>query len=142
MVKKTKSVFHSDYAQTRSIGRKIGRSLMPGDVVALEGALGSGKTTLVKGIAAGLGAAPEREVTSPSFALIHEYSGRKKMFHMDWYRLETLTPADARLAEECFEQGAVSIVEWPDRGKNILPAGTIWITLEHAGRTKRIITFT
>jgi len=115
--------------------------LKAGDVVALKGELGAGKTTLVKGIAVGLGCA-EEDVLSPTFVLINEYQGREKVYHMDWYRLDSLGAQDAALAEECFAARAVSLVEWADRGQDVLPPGAIEIKLEHRGQNRRLIEVT
>src|SRR3990167_1943308 len=108
-------------SETKKIGIGIGHLLRENDVVVLEGDLGTGKTTMVKGIAKGLGISNEREVSSPSFVLIHEYPARKKIYHMDWYRLKSVEGVDASLAEECFNAEGVTLVEWAERGKNILP---------------------
>ncbi|MBI2094988.1 MAG: tRNA (adenosine(37)-N6)-threonylcarbamoyltransferase complex ATPase subunit type 1 TsaE [Candidatus Omnitrophica bacterium] len=126
-------------AQTRRIGAGIGARLRPGDVVALRGELGSGKTTLVKGIAGALGV-NEREVSSPTFALVHEYRGKSKIYHIDWYRLGRVSGADASLAEECFGSDAITLVEWAERGRALLPPNRIEIHLKHAGGNRRIIT--
>lgn len=116
--------------ETFAIGRDIGRLLKGGDVIALTGDLGAGKTTMAKGIAAGLSVdEAEANVTSPTFALVHEYEGREKIYHMDWYRLEALKGADRDLAEECFDSGAVSLVEWPERGERSLPEGRLEISI-------------
>ena len=126
-------------AETKKFGKKFGGLLRAGDVVALEGELGAGKTTLVKGIAKGLGVQSERAVSSPTFVLIHEYQGREKIYHLDWYRLKSVKDADAELAEECFSSNAVALVEWPKRGKPLLPKQRIEIELSHDGGSSRKI---
>ena len=105
--------------------------------MALEGPLGAGKTTLIKGIAKGLGVKDENEVISPTFVLIHEYEAREKIFHVDWYRLSKIKGQDRLLAEECFNANAVTLVEWADRGKDIFPKGFIHIILKYQGPDKR-----
>ncbi len=126
-------------AETLRFGEKMGKLLRAGDVVALEGELGAGKTTLVKGIASGLGIKPET-VASPTFILIGEYEGREKVFHMDWYRLDRLEGADAQLASECLNDAeAVTLVEWPSRGLEWLPADRLNVTIRHAGADRRSI---
>ncbi|HTL71631.1 MAG TPA: tRNA (adenosine(37)-N6)-threonylcarbamoyltransferase complex ATPase subunit type 1 TsaE [Candidatus Eisenbacteria bacterium] len=129
-------------SETRRLGRAVGRFLRAGDVVALAGELGAGKTTFAKGVAEGLGA-DGSEVVSPTFVLINEYGGREKIFHMDWYRLDRVEGRDRELALECFDAGAVSLVEWPARGKGVVPADALRVTLEHAGRTanSRVLRF-
>ncbi len=126
-------------AETQGVGEKIGECLKAGDVVALEGPLGSGKTTLIKGIAKGLGVKDEKEVVSPTFVLIHEYEARQKVYHMDWYRLPKIEGQDRLMAEECFNSDAVTLVEWADRGKNIFPKHSIQIILKYSGPDKRTI---
>ena len=75
--------------ETLALGRKLANGLRPGCLVLLEGELGSGKTTLAKGIVAGLGVSSEEEVTSPSFTLVHEYGRERKVYHVDLYRVES-----------------------------------------------------
>lgn len=125
-------------AQTKKIGARIGRALKTGDVVALTGDLGAGKTTLVKGIAAGLGV-KEKDVASPTFVLIHEYEGRKKIYHIDWYRLKEISSTDRLLAEDCFNADAITLVEWADRALDLLPKHAIRVELKHKGESERLI---
>ena len=133
-----KFLSHSE-AETKKFGRKIGKLLKAGDVVAFSGELGAGKTTLIKGIARGLGVEDETEVLSPSCVLIHESQGREKVYHIDWYRLKTVEGPDEELARECFNSNAVTLVEWAGRGKDILPGDCIEIRLEHKGPKSRMI---
>lgn len=125
--------------ETQKIGEKIGRLLKSGDVVALEGPLGAGKTTLVKGVASGLGVKDKKEVVSPTFVLIHEYEAREKIYHLDWYRLSQVTGQDELLAQECFDSQGVTLVEWADRGKKILPESHLRISLKYKSPEKRVI---
>ncbi len=124
-------------SETKRIGKKIGSFLSDGDVVALSGELGSGKTTLVKGIAKGLGLKDENEVTSPTFTLVHEYDAREKIYHMDWYRLNEISAADQAFLEEYFESGGVCLVEWADRAKRLLPRRRLSIHLQHSAKGTR-----
>ncbi len=117
--------------ETIGFGKKVGRLLKAGDVVALKGDLGAGKTTWVKGAAKGLDVSSRSEVASPTFVVIHEYQGREMIFHLDWYRLKKIEGADRDFAEECFASKAVTFVEWPERGKPLLPAQTLWIEFTH-----------
>ena len=140
-LKKTSWVSQSA-AQTIKIGRTLGRSLKAGDVVALQGKLGAGKTTLVKGIAKGLGLSSAKLVSSPTYALIHEYQGRKKIYHLDWYRLNRVKGADAEFARECFGSDGVTLVEWPERGIRLLPKGAVRVRILHQGPSARRIQIT
>lgn len=99
--------------ETRAIGEALGRTAQPGDVLWLHGELGAGKTEMTKGIAVGLASADP--VSSPSFALIHEYhGGRLPLFHIDLYRLETPATLDLGL-EDYLEGDGVTVVEWGER---------------------------
>ena len=135
------NIFNSNSAsETKALGKRIGRFLKAGDVVALMGELGTGKTTLVKGIAQGLRVPRADEaVVSPTFALINEYEGREKVTHMDWYRLESVKGADRQMALEYFDSPAVTLVEWADKAKEILPDERLEIRLKHAGGNRRVL---
>lgn len=126
-------------AETKRIGQTIGKELKAGDVVALVGELGAGKTTIAKGIAKGLGVPNEEDVLSPSFVLIHEYEGREKIYHIDWYRLQSVKGSDEMLAEECFNSDGVTLVEWAERGRDIFPRDHIRVELTHKGPKSRLI---
>lgn len=99
-------------AQTRRLGRRLARLLLPGDLICLRGELGAGKTTLIQGIAAGLGAA--QPATSPSFTLLHHHPGRVPLYHLDLYRLGPGDLGDIGL-EELIGGEAVVAVEWSER---------------------------
>ena len=108
-------------ATMQALGACLGRSLRPGDVVALNGPLGTGKTTFAQGIAVGLEVPPARHVASPTFALVNEHPGRIPFVHADLYRLE----GPAELAELGLEEaydGAATAIEWAERFPAILPA--------------------
>jgi tRNA threonylcarbamoyladenosine biosynthesis protein TsaE len=115
--------------ETILIGQEIGSLLAEGDVIALVGELGSGKTWLTKGIAHGLGISPATVVTSPSFALVNQYQGRVTLFHMDVYRLETLSEVLSAGLEEYLHAGGVVVLEWASRWPEILPEHTITVEL-------------
>ena len=141
-MKKTLNVTTDSPASTKKVGRLLAKFLGPGRVLALSGELGSGKTTLVKGIAKGLGVSSESAVSSPTYTLIHEYQGRQKIYHLDWYRLPFVSGPDAEFAEECFSSPAVTVIEWPERGKRSLPKDAWKISIEHQGPAKRLFRFT
>ncbi len=117
-----------DRAQTARWGAALGARLRPGDVVALIGDLGAGKTTLAQALAQGLGI--EAPVTSPTFTLIQEYPGPIPMFHFDPYRLERPEDVADLGWEEYFERGGVIVVEWADKVAALLPAERLTLTLE------------
>jgi len=128
-------------AETQAIAERLGRLLAPGDVLALVGPLGAGKTTFVQGLARGLDVPPDRHVASPTFALVNEHPGRVPLVHADLYRIE-----DAReLAElgltDAFDRAAVAI-EWLDRFPDAAPAERLEITLAFADGEGRTLTFT
>ena len=124
-------------AQTIQFGERLGKILKKGDVVALSGELGSGKTYFTKGVAKGLGIPPDL-VTSPSFTLVNEYEGKCKLFHIDAYRLEKEEFLSAGLDEYFYEDG-ITVMEWADRWPEILPENTIWVRLEILDENKRKI---
>ncbi|MCU0796475.1 MAG: tRNA (adenosine(37)-N6)-threonylcarbamoyltransferase complex ATPase subunit type 1 TsaE [Akkermansiaceae bacterium] len=110
------------------LGRELAAGLMGGDVIALVGGLGAGKTHLTKGIAAGLGC--QGEVTSPTFSLVHEYAGgRLPMAHLDFYRLESAAELVALGWDELIDQGGVVVAEWADRFPEMMPENTRWLRI-------------
>jgi tRNA threonylcarbamoyladenosine biosynthesis protein TsaE len=121
-------------------GREIGSRLKAPALVLLSGDLGAGKTTLTKGIASGLGAADEDDVTSPTFTLVHKYSRGAPVYHVDLYRIADFHDLETLGLEDVFSEKAVVIVEWPDK----LTLRTDWpvvrIRLEHVAEdTRRIV---
>jgi tRNA threonylcarbamoyladenosine biosynthesis protein TsaE len=101
--------------ETLDLGQKIGRKLIPGDLLLLSGDLGTGKTTLVQGISLGLGVGPEQYVRSPSFTLINQYQGNLPVYHIDLYRIESGPDlVNLGLEEYLFGEG-VALVEWAER---------------------------
>ena len=117
---------------TLALGERIAEMLKPPLVVVLRGEVGAGKTTLVKGIAAALGAAVEEDVTSPTFTLVHEYeSERVHLFHLDLYRLETEEQiAVLGLEEMLAEPNALVLVEWGERFESVLKLASGEIFME------------
>ena len=104
-----------DEAATERLGEALGRLAAPGDVIALHGELGSGKTTLVRGLARGLGVPPDEPVVSPTFTLINEYvGGRLPLFHLDLYRVSGGEQEGLGLDEYLYGDG-VAAVEWAER---------------------------
>ena len=137
MILQTKSA-----VETIAIGKKIGSLLEPGDVVALVGELGVGKTQLVKGLAAGAGVRRPGYVSSPSFTLINEYEGRTPFYHIDLYRLETEKEAGELGLEEYFQGRGITAIEWADRISALLPWEILWIEIQYTGKHTRSIEIT
>jgi len=122
--------------ETIQFGKRLGQQLTGGEVLALTGELGAGKTVLTRGIALGLGIQTD-QVSSPTFTLIQEYSGTIPVIHVDLYRLERPSEIAALGLEEYFIPGAIVIIEWAERFPQILPVDHIAICLEH-GETEDI----
>jgi len=128
-------------AETLDLGRRLGAAARPGDVVALVGELGSGKTHLAKGMAEGLAAARARDVTSPTFVLCHEFlDGRIPFYHLDAYRLRGSADLAAIGAEEMLEGDGLAVLEWADRAPDVLPEDHLEVRLEVTGPAARRLT--
>ena len=126
--------------ETTRWGREFAKKLQPPVLVLLSGELGSGKTTLAKGLVAGLGAAPEDEVTSPTFTLVHVYGAAQKVYHGDLYRIETFHDFATLGMEDIFATPAVVILEWSERFPLPSPWPQVRIRLEHLGADSRRLT--
>jgi tRNA threonylcarbamoyladenosine biosynthesis protein TsaE len=131
-------------------GREIAAKLRPPVLVLLRGDLGSGKTTLTKGIISGLGVAKEEDVTSPTFNLVHEFrvhnlagsersTGPCKVYHVDLYRIENFHDLESLGLEDALSEKAVVIIEWPEHFTLRTDWATIEIRLDHAGGDSRRI---
>ena len=107
--------------ETIELGEQLGRHLKVGDVLGLIGELGSGKTTLVKGIAWGLGIKEREGISSPSFVLIKEYTGKIPLFHFDLYRLDKIKDIEYLGVEEYLFDRGVCVIEWAEKMKMLLP---------------------
>ena len=125
--------------ETITFGERLGRLLAPGDVIALVGELGAGKTTMVKGIVQGLGVTDRRAVKSPTFALVHRYEGRIPVYHFDAYRLENAQEMLDIGSDEMIYGKGVSIIEWADRVLGCLPEEYLMITLTSISKNERCI---
>lgn len=125
--------------ETEGFGRRFAENLKPGDVLALTGDLGSGKTQFVRGLAAGLGAATA--ATSPTFTLIHEYAGgRLPIYHFDFFRVEDRQSAERLGLDDYFFGDGVSVIEWADRFPALIPGTARWISFETKSEAQRAIT--
>jgi tRNA threonylcarbamoyladenosine biosynthesis protein TsaE len=136
-------ITHSAEETTRW-GREFAKRLQPPVLVLLTGDLGTGKTTLTKGIVAGLGTAAEDEVTSPTFTLVHVYGEvhATKVYHADLYRIENLHDFETLGLEDVFAKPAVVILEWSERFPLPSPWPQLRLKLEHLGGDARRITLT
>ena len=126
-------------AETAEVGARIAAILRPPAVVMLIGDLGSGKTTLAKGIVQALGAAAPEEVLSPTFSLVHEYAGEPKVYHLDLYRLETVPQLETLGLEDIWEQQAIVLIEWGQRFDSELPGARLEVRLDYDGDNGRVI---
>lgn len=126
--------------ETEALGRAIGASLEPRDVVALIGPLGAGKTRLTRGIAAGAGSTAR--VTSPTFKLVNEYHGRIILYHIDVYRLNGADDLVALGSDELFDLDGAAVVEWADRVLPALPDDRLTIEIKITGRDTRELVIT
>jgi len=126
--------------QTIEIGHRIGRKLQGGEIIAICGPLGSGKTHLIKGIAAGAGAEDPRHVNSPTFVIVNEYAGRLDIYHVDAYRLNSVSEFEMIGFDDFCYPRSVILIEWADKIESALQ-GTdyIRVELEHTGQTERKI---
>ena len=125
--------------ETEVFGRRFAEKIKPGDVLALTGGLGSGKTQFVKGLVAGLGSTAE--VTSPTFTLIHEYTdGPIPIYHFDFFRIEDRASAERLGLDDYFFGDGVSMIEWADRFPDLIPKTTRWISFQTKSETQRALT--
>ena len=121
-----------------ALGREFAQGLVDGDIVALSGGLGAGKTHFTKGLAAGLDCSGE--VTSPTFTLAHEYTGgRLPLFHFDFYRMDSEDEVLRIGWDEYLDAQGVVVVEWPDKFPKLMPANTIWLKFEVDGTSRQVI---
>ena len=126
--------------ETIAWGRKLAEQLRAPLLVLLTGELGSGKTTLTKGIVAGLRVAQEDEVTSPTFALVHEYGTGRHVFHGDLYRVESFHDFETLGLEDVFSEPGILILEWSEKFPLKTPWPQLRVRLEHLGGDTRRIT--
>lgn len=134
-------ILHTTSAeQTERLGEYIGSRLSKGDVIAFQGTLAAGKTTMTKGIARGLGI--DENVTSPTFTLISEYRGRLPLYHMDVYRLDSTDDFVNLGVEELLYGDGVCVVEWSEKVMSVLPPSSMILLIEGDGEYGRTITVT
>lgn len=136
-------VFSHSLEQTRRVGIRLGSLLQVGDIICLEGDLGSGKTTLVQGIAQGWGSA--NKVTSPTYVIVNEYvrPGGNTLFHCDAYRLQPENPLDSAIIDlDRVFSGGVLVIEWAERMKTSLPKENLWIQMDWINPDQRHLILT
>ncbi len=133
-----KEISTASETETLLIAEDLGRTARGGDVFALSGDLGTGKTVVARGIARGLGISDD--ITSPTFTLLELYEGRLPLYHFDLYRVVSDRELDYLGFEEYWEGNGVSVIEWAERAGNRLPDTAIRIRLEYAGDAARRLT--
>lgn len=126
--------------ETVSLGRELAPSLNPPKLVLLRGDLGAGKTTLVKGIAAGFSAASEEDVTSPTFTLVHEYRGREaSLYHIDLYRVDTARELETLGLDDLMSDNSILLIEWGEKFSRFQNGRDVEIAITRLGEYDRKI---
>lgn len=142
-MKKIDTVITASAKQTMAFARKFAARLEAGDIIALQGCLGSGKTTFVKGLALGLGVDDAKKVKSPTFVVMHIYPARLPLYHFDLYRMESMQDLFAIGFEDfAGDPGAVSCVEWAEKTEKTLPEKTYVISIRIRKDNRREIKIT
>jgi tRNA threonylcarbamoyladenosine biosynthesis protein TsaE len=137
MVMKRRTIHSRSAEETFAMGKILGGVLEGGDVVALIGDLGTGKTCLTQGIARGLGVPDGYAVTSPTFTLINEYPGKHVLYHLDVYRLEGAQDMEDIGYEEFLFGKGVTVIEWAEKIREILPETTLYIEMTYLDEKNR-----
>jgi tRNA threonylcarbamoyladenosine biosynthesis protein TsaE len=129
--------------ETVALGRKLAASLAPPKIVLLRGDLGTGKTTLVKGIAEGFGAASQEDVTSPTFTLVHEYRGPgASLYHIDLYRVDTPRQLETLGLDDLIGEQSVLLIEWGEKFPRFVRERDVEIALEQVNENERKVKVT
>ena len=136
----TREITTHSAEETIAFGRTLAELLAPPKLVLLRGDLGAGKTTLVKGIAAGFEAAAEEDVTSPTFTLVHEYRGpRANLYHIDLYRIDTQRELETLGLDDLRSDSSVLLIEWGEKFPHLVRERDVEISLERDGESGRRI---
>jgi len=136
-----KAIVSKSAEETKRWGRKFSAFLKEGDVVALVGDLGSGKTTFARGVAEGLGVKGAKYVNSPSFVIIKEYEGKLPLYHFDLYRLEDFSGIETTGYEEYLWGNGVCVIEWAEKILHLLPKRYIKLKIHFMDDDKRLLEF-
>ncbi|MFO7890090.1 MAG: tRNA (adenosine(37)-N6)-threonylcarbamoyltransferase complex ATPase subunit type 1 TsaE [bacterium] len=137
MKKKDVQITTRNTEETFQLGKHFVSFLSKGDVVALYGELGSGKTVFVKGACSGLGI--EKEVTSPSFILMQKYIGKVQVYHFDFYRITSEPEIEALDIENYFYSDGISFIEWPEIADFLLPESTFKIFFKRSIKNNNVV---
>lgn len=129
--------YSSSLNETEVLGRLIGAVCRAGDIICLGGDLGTGKTTLTQAIIRGAGVAEDEYITSPTFAIMHEYCGKFPIYHMDFYRLGSSDDVIELGLDEYFHGHGVSLIEWFERATDLIPDSRLTICLSFIDETSR-----
>jgi len=140
-VKSAASIKLHSLEETSSFAHLLAKLALPGDVICLEGDLGAGKTALTKEIALGLEVPESCYVTSPTFSILQEYSGRMPLYHMDFYRLSDETEVEDLGFEEYFYLSGLTVIEWPERAGELIPESRLLLQMTIEDETSRRIEF-
>jgi tRNA threonylcarbamoyladenosine biosynthesis protein TsaE len=119
-----------------ALGRWWGESLTGNEVIALSGPLGAGKTTFVKGMAAGLGIT--ETILSPTFVLVLEYRGKHSLYHFDWYRIDSQKEVEDLGFWDFLEKPGIKVIEWPEKFAKLVPGEAKWIRIEIQGSNRKV----
>lgn len=130
----------NNLSDTEKLGRLLGRLAASGDVICLDGDLGAGKTALSQAIARGLEVPDNCYVTSPSFAILHEYAGRIPMYHMDFYRLQDADEVEDLGLDEYFYLDGLTVIEWSTRALEMLPEERLILSIVQNDDFSRTVT--
>jgi tRNA threonylcarbamoyladenosine biosynthesis protein TsaE len=124
--------------ETQEFGASLGQLLQSGELICLEGELGSGKTTFIQGLGRGLGV--DEPITSPTFTLVNEYRGENLIFyHVDLYRVESRQEIITSGLDDLFFGDGVCAIEWAEKAREIVPLERLWVTLRHGGERRRLV---
>jgi len=137
-MEQTRKIITHSTDETFSLAKELGSRARRGDVFALHGDLGTGKTIMAKGIALGMGIG--EDITSPTFTLLEEYPADIPLYHFDLYRIEDDSEFDQLFFEEYWENSGISVIEWAERAGNRLPWQTIHVYIKYIDPDRREIT--